>query len=125
LLLLQPGWSASATLEEEIAATSIVLFDDLCIKHAFDETYFYANMGKQADKKLGRDDYEQFFSPVQVNGDFYRVPILEGKANIIVGRVDNGRVASGKRARNCIVILQVSKKIAWGLLVESLEGKLP
>jgi hypothetical protein len=78
-------------LEKEIAVTSIALFDDLCIKHAYDEKFFYGAMGKLADKKLARDEYEEFFRPVPVTSfvtqDFYRVPILGGKANIKVGSV--------------------------------------
>jgi hypothetical protein len=100
-------------LEKEIAVTSIALFDDLCIKHAYDEKFFYTAMGKLADKKLARDEYEEFFRPVPVNSfvtqDFYRVPILEGKANIIAGWV-----GLSNRARNCIVILEITKEIASG-----------
>jgi hypothetical protein len=99
---------ADVKLEKEIAVTSIALFDDLCIKHAYDEKFFYAAMGKLADKKLTPDEYEEFFPQGQPQ-DFYRVPVPGGKANIIVGRIE-----LSKRARNCIVILQVTKEIASG-----------
>jgi hypothetical protein len=104
---------ADAKLEKEIAVTSIALFDDLCIKHAYDEKFFYTVMGKLADKKLTPDEYDEFFPPGRVNlfvtQDFYRVPVLGGKANIIIGWV-----GLSNRARNCIVILTVTKEIASG-----------
>jgi hypothetical protein len=87
---------ADINFEKEIAVTSVALFDDLCIKHAYDEKFFYAAMGKLADKKLARDEYEEFFRPVSVNSfvtqDFYRVHLgRKSQYNCRLGRFKQPR----------------------------------
>jgi hypothetical protein len=95
-------------LEDKIAVTAIGMFDDVCIKNAFDQASFNSSMGKLAQRQLTFNEY-QYFVPggSKISESFYDIPILDGKAHIFVGLV---RYKDG--GQNCLVVLKVDEKIA-------------
>ena len=89
--------------EIDIASASARLFDDLCIKDAYDEEFFYAAMGKTASRKLTPEEYTGFLPSAGESVDFFDIPILRGSADIFIGRI-----AYSDGGRNCIVVLKSS-----------------
>ena len=89
--------------ETDITGASARLFNDLCIKDAFDEELFYAAMGKMASRKLTSEEYMKFLPSPGESVDFFDVPILGGSADIFIGRI-----AYSDGGRNCIVVHKAS-----------------
>src|SRR5215813_14097320 len=85
--LLRVAVAQPAVTDDQIAAAAIQLFDDLCITHARQDAAFFDAMKKRAKRKLGSDEYARFLPSQGQKEDYFEVPVLDGKASLIVGRV--------------------------------------
>jgi hypothetical protein len=94
----QQGPSGSNRAGEEAAARAIELFDDLCIKNAYEGARFYMAIRQMARRKMARDEYSKFWPEPAQSEEFYDLSASNGSARVFVGRVSVER-----GMHNCIV----------------------
>lgn len=72
-----------------LAPISSLLFHDLCVSKARDNDHFFAFVGKNAQRKMSKEQYQALL-PDSSKGDavFYDVQVPNTKDRIAVGRVE-------------------------------------
>lgn len=98
-----------AEIENQTASEAIQLFDDLCIRHAYEDTHFHLKIKELAQRMLAPNEYTTFWPERSQSEEFYDISVSNGAEHLIVGHVSNG---AGNR--NCIVGLKIEREIAYG-----------
>src|SRR6266436_5866452 len=104
----QQGPSGSNRAGEEAAARAIKLFDDLCIKNAYEGTRFYMAIRQMVPRKMARDEYREFWPEPAQSEEFYDLSASNASARVFVGRVS---VESGMH--NCIVAFKANDQTGF------------
>lgn len=94
----QQGPSGLNAAGEETAARAIKLFDDLCIRNAYEGARFLMRIKQMAPRKMARDEYSEFWPEPAQSEEFYDLSASNGSAPVFLGRVS---IESGMH--NCIV----------------------